>query len=158
MLLKKNIQPILEKVGFVDDTSAGYSDRFKIDLKNGWFVSAYCSYSGNFFDDNIDKEKYEKVSVSLDGLIGTTHIFNNEKALERNLLKILETLKENSDNEEILKCPECGRYVNPKTPKPGDTWKPFLSCSGMQVVGTGKSKQVLCKGTSKKLPAIVNHH
>jgi hypothetical protein len=155
---KKITQETLVAHGFALDRTSGFGDSFKFELGNGWYISAYCSFQGNPFLGNANKEIYEDINIHLKDMIGTSHICTTEKALEENLPHIISTLKSNSDNEEILKCPKCKtRYVNPKTPGPGQKWKPFLSCNGMQIVGRGQNKGVMCDGVSKKLPAVVKY-
>lgn len=133
-------------------------DAYKLQLENGWSISAYCSFVGNPFEGNVDKSNYDTVDLHLHDCIGTSHICHSCESLNQNILIIIKTLTDNSNNEEILKCPKCNeRYVSPKTPVAGQKWKPFLSCSGMQITGKGQNKGVICNGTSNKLPAVVNY-
>lgn len=155
---KKIVQDILIGQGFTLDSTSGFGDAYKLNLGNGWQASAYCSFEGNPFSGNVNKETYEDIDIHLHDMIGTSHICTTEQALEENLPSIIKILKSNSDDDEILKCPKCKtRYVNPKTPTAGQKWKPFLSCSGMQIVGRGQHKGVMCDGVSKKLPAVVKY-
>ncbi|ABO24597.1 hypothetical protein Shew_2731 [Shewanella loihica PV-4] len=155
---KESVQEILKAQGFTLDSTSGFGDAYKLDLGNGWQVSAYCSFEGNPFAGDVDKDTYEDIDVHLYDMIGTSHICTTDKKLEEKLPDIIRSLRANSDDDEILKCPKCKiRYVNPKTPSEGQKWKPFLSCSGMQIVGRGQNKGVLCDGISKKLPAVVKY-
>ena len=42
-------QGILQASGFVLDSTSGFGDSYKMDLGNGWLVSAYCSFEVNPF-------------------------------------------------------------------------------------------------------------
>jgi len=155
---KKIVQGILIQQGFTLERTSGFGDAYRLDLGNGWQASAYCSFEGNPFAGNVNQEKYEAIKIHLHDMIGTSHICTTEQKLEENLSSIIKILKSNSDDDEILKCPKCKiRYVKPKIPTAGQRWKPFLSCSGMQIVGRGQHKDVMCDGVSKKLPAVVNY-
>lgn len=158
MISKEFGKQILEKAGFVFENTSGFGDAYKLKLENKWNVSAYCSFVGNPLAGDVDKSNYKTVDLHLHDCIGTSHICHSIESLSQNLLSIIKTLTDNSNNEEILKCPKCNdRYVRPKTPVAGQTWKPFLSCSGMQIIGKGKNKGVICSGISSKLPAVVNY-
>lgn len=155
---KESVQKIIEKKGFTLDSTSAFGDAYKLDLENGWHVSAYCSFEGNPFAGGVDKDTYEDIDVHLHDMIGTSHLCTNEEKLEENLPDIIKALRSNSNDDDILKCPKCKiRYVHPKTPTKGQKWKPFLSCSGMQIVGRGQNKGVVCDGVSRKLPAVINY-
>jgi len=160
MLAKGNAQVNLEAHGFTLQKSNDLLDNYELDLGNGWIVSASCSFEGNpFMGQDVDKDTYSKIDIHLGDLIGTSHIFDAEKPLERNLAKVIEILRCNSNDEVILKCPKCNDlYVTPKIPTSQQSWKPFLSCRGMQMVGSGKNKGILCNGVSSGLPAVVHYH
>ena len=156
MLDKDFIKNALEVNGFELGESSNFGDQYYYSFDNDWKVSAYCSFVGNPFAGNVNKEEYEDISISIADMIGTNFECTSLPSLEANLPKILKRLKENSDNDEILKCPKCKtRYVQLKSPTRGQKWKPFLSCSGMIIKGRGTSKVVLCDGTSKKIPALI---
>jgi hypothetical protein len=123
-----------------------------LDIGGGWSVSAYCGYGGNLFD--IDRNVFTDVKIHLHDMVGTSYVCLTESALESKLPSIIATLKSNAATPDLLKCPKCKAfYVSPKTPPPGQKWKPFLSCKGMMI--TGKNKTVMCDGISKALPAVV---
>ncbi|WP_261858194.1 hypothetical protein [Photobacterium sanguinicancri] len=147
--------PILTEFGFELKNTSGFGDDYRYELGNGWEVTAYCSFVGNPFANNVDHTKYEEVNIHLFDCIGTEYICKSVDSLKEKLAKVVETLKSNSDDDDILKCPECNRYVGVKRPTRGQKWKPFLSCKGMIVQGRGKNKDVLCRGVSKKLRAEV---
>jgi len=153
---KQVVQNIIEKHGFHLDNESNVGDSYKMDLDNEWKISAFCSFVGNVFENNIDKQSYEYIHVSLFDCIGTEYDFKNSVSLDKNIDQVVATLESHSNNDDILKCEKCNsRYVQPKKPHSGKKWKPFLSCSGMMIVGRGQSKGVICDGTSKKLPAVV---
>ncbi|MBO2582755.1 hypothetical protein Q4Q49_18360 [Shewanella sp. SP1S1-7] len=153
---KQTVQNILESHGFKLNNESNVGDSYKFNLDNGWQASAFCSFVGNIFQGNIDKQAYEYIHVSLFDCIGTQYEFKSSESLDKNIDRVIATLKAHSDNDDILKCEKCNsRYVQPKKPPAGKKWKPFLSCSGMMIVGSGRNKGVMCDGTSKKLPAVV---
>ena len=153
---KQVVKNILERHGFHLDNESNVGDGYKIDLGNEWKISAFCSFVGSFFENNIDKQSYEYIHVSLFDCIGTEYDFKSSVSLDKNIDQVVATLESHSNNDDILKCEKCNsRYVQPKKPHLGKKWKPFLSCSGMMIVGRGQSKGVICDGTSKKLPAVV---
>lgn len=153
---QNEVEKILINHGFKKDHQSGFGESYKIDLGNNWKVSIYCSFVGNPFQGDVNKSQYEAVSASLHDSIGTRYKFTSCIALDKNIDGIVETLKEQSDNDEILKCEKCKiRYGHPKEPPPGKKWKPFLSCEGMIITGKGQNKHVICDGVSKKLPAVV---
>ncbi|OUS28116.1 hypothetical protein A9R01_13925 ['Osedax' symbiont bacterium Rs2_46_30_T18] len=154
----EGIQGILKAGGFLLDSTSGFGDCYKLELGNGWLVSAYCSFEGNPLAGDVDKTSYKDVDIQLHNMVGTSYICSTEQALKENLLCIIDTLRSNSDDDKILKCPKCQiRYVNTNTPTAGQKWQPYLSCSGMQVVAIGDNKGVMCDGVSEKLPAVVNY-
>ncbi|MBJ9304727.1 hypothetical protein I5504_01355 [Citrobacter koseri] len=156
MFSKEKVSDILFANGFEIKNQSNIGDSYTFDLGNEWQVSVFCPFVGNVFEGNVDKLNYEALSASLFDSIGTKFKFKNVASLEANIKKVLRILKENSDDDDILKCEKCGvRYMQPKEPTFGKKWKPFLSCSGMIIKGTGKNKGILCDGTSKKLPAVV---
>ena len=151
MLKKDQVVEILEKHGFELGNTSNFGDQYYLAFDNGWKVSAYCSFDGNPFAGAVNKEVYEDVTLCLADMIGTNFECTSTDSLENNMVKILKRLNENSDDDEILKCPKCKtRYVQIKTPTRGQKWKPFLSCSGMIIKGLGANKGVLCDGKSKK--------
>ncbi|MCJ8300566.1 MAG: hypothetical protein MJK13_16760 [Pseudomonadales bacterium] len=151
-------QGILQTSGFVLDSTSGFGDSYKLDLGNGWLVSAYCSFEGNPFAGKVERNAYKDVDVQLHDMIGTSHICITEDALEENLQEIINTLKYNSDDDKILKCPKCNiRYVCSNTPTIGQKWDSYLSCSGMQIVARGQDNGVICDGVSEKLAAVVKY-
>ena len=153
----EGIQGILTKGGFSLDSSSGFGHCYKLDLGNGWLVSAYCSFMGNPLVALVDKTSYKDVDIQLHHMIGSSYICSTEQALEDNLLAIIAVLKSNSDDDQILKCPKCHiRYVNSNTLSAAGKGKSYLTCSGMQVVGID-DKGVICDGVSKTLPAVVNY-
>lgn len=153
---KQVVQNILEKHGFHLGNESNVGDSYKMNLDNEWEISAFCSFVGNISTNNVDKQSYEYIHVSLFDCIGTQYEFKNSASLEKNIDQVVATLERHSNNDNILKCEKCNtRYVQPKKPRQGQKWKPFLSCSGMMITGRGKSKGVICDGTSKKLSAVV---
>lgn len=154
---KEEVEKILLQEGFELGDSSAFGEQYYLSLGNDWKVSAYCSFHGNpFAGDAIDKESYEDINISLSDSIGTNFEFEKTKSLKENLSKVIQRLKENSDDDDILKCPKCKvRYVQIKKPRSGQKWKPFLSCSGMIIKGSGRNKGVICDGTSKKIPALI---
>ena len=161
MMKKDEVANLLVSKGFVLEQS-GLGDDYFIAIGTEWKIMAFCPFEGNPFLGNVDKNNYEEVNIHLnsknDEMAGTNHICHTEQSLTDNIDIILAKLKNNSENEDMLKCPKCKiRYVHPKTPTSGQKWKPFLSCSGMMVIGKDKNKWVLCDGVSKKLPAVINY-
>ncbi|EPJ48209.1 MAG: hypothetical protein OFPI_30610 [Osedax symbiont Rs2] len=153
----EGVQGILKERGFSLDSSSGFGDCYKLDLGNGWLVSAYCSYMGNPLVAKVDKARYKDVDIQLQNMIGSSFICSTEQALEDNLPAIIATLKSNSDDDKILKCPKCLiRYLNSNPPSEAGKLKSYLSCSGMQVVGVD-NKGSVCDGVSKTLPAVINY-
>ena len=153
---KHEVQNVLEKHGFELSDASNMSDSYKLDLGNNWQISAFTPYVGNIFKNNLDKDSYEYIHVSLFDCIGTEYDFKSASSLDKNIERVVATLREQSDNDDILKCEKCDNlYVSPKKPSAGKKWKPFLSCKGMIIVGSGKNKGVRCDGTSKKIPAVV---
>jgi hypothetical protein len=153
---KQEVQKILEKHGFHLDNESNVSDSYKFSLDNEWEISAFCSFVGNIFQNNVDKQLYEYIHVSLFDCIGTEYDFKSSVSLEKNIDGVIAELEKHSNNDDILKCEKCNsRYVQPKKPHSDKTWKPFLSCSGMMIVGRRQSNEVICNGTSTKIPAVV---
>lgn len=155
MFEKDEVHQILIEFGFELSNTSGFGDDYLYELKNGWQVTAYCSFVGNPFANNVDATKYEEINIHLFESIGTEYICKSVDSLKGKLAKVIEILKSNSDDDEILKCPDCTRYVGVKRPTYGQKWKPFLSCKGMIVHGRGKDKDVFCRGVSKKLRAEI---
>lgn len=151
MHARETVKYILEKHGFRLDSESSVGDGYKLNLDNGWQVSAYCAFA-----TNIDGKPYEYIHVSLFDCIGTQYDFKSASSLDTNIDRVVAVLKHHSDDDAILKCEKCRtRYVSPKIPPEGKKWKPFLSCKGMMIVGSGKKKDVMCAGTSRQLPAVV---
>jgi hypothetical protein len=89
---------------------------------------------------------------------GTKHRFVTVDALAREQADAMEDLKRLAKDDDLLKCPKCNlRYVIQKQGTRGT----FLSCEGMQRVYRRvdgiKMKDVACRGTSDRIPAVVIH-
>ena len=154
---KQEVQNILEKHGFELGDSANVGDSYKLTLGNGWQISAFCAFVGNVFRNNLDKNSYEYIHVSLFDCVGTEYDFKSASSLDENLERVVSILREQSVNDDILKCEKCENlYVSPKKPPEGKKWRAFLSCKGMMIVGSGRNKGIRCDGTSKKIPAVVS--
>ena len=104
---------------------------------------------------SANTDQCEHVSISLQAQ-GTVYKYLSLAGLEAHLHEALTALHRVAENEELLRCPECGiRLAHAKQPGAGERWKPFLSCDGMARQGKDKTKEPVCRGVSKKLPAVV---
>jgi hypothetical protein len=157
---RTRVEQMLFAAGFSHTGTSNFGHTYRLDLGNGYVVDGFASVEGvEFFGPPADPNKIERVSCSLEAG-GTTYRFYSEDALGANLAGTIAELRHVSRNPDLLKCPECGtRNVHMKEPLSGASkqFKPFLSCDGMQVQGTGKKKGIACYGTSNKLPALINY-
>lgn len=157
MMPSSEVTQILEAEDFVLDKQSNLGHMFSRTVPNGWRIVAYGGHAGNIFLGTSDPSKIDELSITLDSK-GTRHYCNSIASLKRNLPVIVRALTEVSETPELLKCPKCKtRYVHAKEPTAGQKWRPFLSCEGMMIVGSGKNKGVLCDGVSKALPAVIYH-
>jgi hypothetical protein len=89
--------------------------------------------------------------------VGNIHRVTTHAALVADLATIASTLSALADSQ-TLRCPKCKvRWITTKIPGPRDTWKPFLSCTGMRVSRSREGKRIACDGTSSALQPIVVH-
>lgn len=157
---RANVEQILFAAGFSHTETSGPGHRYRLDLGSGYTVEGIASIEGaSFFAPPADPSKIKRVSCSLEAG-GTTYRFYSEKALTANLGGTVAELRRVSQNPDLLKCPKCGvRNVRMKEPlsSAAKQFKPFLSCEGMQVQGTGRKRKIACDGISKKLPALKNY-
>lgn len=150
---KAEAEPFLRGLGFDLNSSTRLGDSYSRPLDTGMKVSAYASFVGNLF--NLSDHEYDEVVFTLESK-GTSYKFRSLDSLRLHATEVLNTLHTVSKTPDLLKCPKCGiRYVHAKEPVAGQKWKPFLSCEGMVIERRGKTKGIVCDGTSTKLPAVV---
>jgi hypothetical protein len=151
---------MLGEVGFTCERGCR-SDTYSLSLDAEWTITARAPFetapaeaSGTFFDTPVNG-LYAAVEFTLSSR-GTLYRCRTAGALSDHVTDIIEELRRVARDPGLLKCPKCGvRWVQAKEPSPGQSWKPFLSCEGMYIVGSGRRKQAACRGTSSKLPAVI---
>lgn len=152
---KAEAQAILTTAGLTPHQGWGLGDQYVMPTATHWRVTAYAPFEGNAWAEGANTDQYEHISVSLQAQ-GTVYKYLSLAGLKAHLHEALAALHRVAENEELLRCPECGkRWVHAKEPSKGERWKPFLSCDGMTRQGKDKTKEPACRGVSKKLPAVV---
>jgi hypothetical protein len=156
-LPKDEVEGFLLAQGFAADPKgkSPFGDLYRKQLDAERHALAYAAKVGNPFAGTSKDDCYESVSFTLD-LGGPTHRVVAMGSLRANIAKILAEIDKIRLNPESIRCPKCrSRYVHTKEPRQGDKWRPFLSCDGMEVVGSGQNKRIACSGTLKTMSALI---
>lgn len=157
-MTRAELAAILEQAGFAHQPGGAFealSTTFIRSAPANWFIGAHISWDG-------DAARHVDVGLMqypTESTIGTRHRFFSEGALAGELAVVLAQLETILQEQDLLKCPDCGRWVVLKEPHAGAArqFRPFLSCEGMRMVGRGPNKGPQCRGTSNRILALVEH-
>jgi hypothetical protein len=154
MMAKVDVDTVLLGLGFIAGSSSGLGHHYSLQLEDDWKISGYASVDGNLFDDvKPDPNNIKRIDFTLSSR-GTTYRCLSIESLRAHIGHIVADLSRVFGTPDLLRCPKCRvRFVHTKEPRAGQKWKPFLSCEGM-MIREGR-KDVICDGTSDKLPALI---
>jgi hypothetical protein len=150
----EELSTILEPCGFARQAGGIFenlSTAFIRPANDGWLIGAHASWQQPVHVD------LGLMRNAAEATIGTQHRFVSTAALSRDVRTVLAELEALTLQPDLLKCPDCGRWVVLKEPTRGQSFPPFLSCEGMRIVGRGPNKQPQCRGTSKRIAALWLH-
>jgi hypothetical protein len=151
-MVKDEVTAILQRAGFThhpSDFMEGLGSTFTRPSLPGWIIGAYASWR-----DPAHVDVGLKAS-SGGHTIGTCHRFHSAGVLQNGLHQVIANLEAMTAQPDIMKCPKCrSRWVVVKESSQG---RPFLSCEGMRVAGRGPNKNVLCRGTSDRIPPVLDY-